>query len=415
MVFDVDGVALRGYFLLEVAAQTGLLARLLSSWDCFLFECGRIELETLLARVYGRVRGLPAEAVDRAYAGLRLRPGVVRAVAEMRTMGLEVWLVSSGVPQEIIDDLVCRVGADGGAGISAAKENGRLTGEVGGETASSDGKRTFVGRRLAERGLDWRDVIVIADDRCNLEIVRQAGESIGFRPTFSIRRAAKRVVDADDLARVSELAKRIRVGADGGDEAPVSVGRERLRKALHAAIALTIPLYALSAEWAFVLLTVAACFYATCEFFRLNGVPLPVFSGVMRRVARPDELRRPALGPLALAAGALSTLWLFPTEIACAAILIAAFGDSAASLVGRRLPIARLPHNPAKSLGGSLAAFVVSLVCALVYLPLPVALGAAAAAAAVESLDLGDWDNLFMPLVSAQTAYLCAALLWGLF
>jgi uncharacterized protein (TIGR00297 family) len=84
-----------------------------------------------------------------------------------------------------------------------------------------------------------------------------------------------------------------------------------------------------------------------------------------------------------------------------------AFGDGLATVVGRRFPIASLPWNRAKSLGGLLAFLVggfVSVVTVIYLFGAPLTatiIAALVIAAIVESLPLGVNDNIVVPLAAA--------------
>jgi uncharacterized protein (TIGR00297 family) len=149
----------------------------------------------------------------------------------------------------------------------------------------------------------------------------------------------------------------------------------------------------------------------------LNLYVLPRLGG--GRLLRAHEPRRAlhsgiVLYPLTL--GLLVLALPDRLDIVAAAWGILAFGDGMATLVGRRVPLARLPWNPEKSLGGSLAFVIVggaagAFLCwwcrpALVpppYLWFSVGapLVAAVAAAAVETLPVRLNDNLSVPVSAA--------------
>lgn len=76
-------------------------------------------------------------------------------------------------------------------------------------------------------------------------------------------------------------------------------------------------------------------------------------------------------------------------------IAVLLFADSAATIVGKRIPIMRLPYNASKSIGGFTGFFVVAAVSAFVLFGTPlVAIMYAAVLAFIESLDLHVDDNV---------------------
>lgn len=400
VICDVDGVILRGYFLLALARRKGLWAGLASALDCLLYEARILAIKTQLRRVYARTAGLEAEEMRHAYDSLRIVPGAEEAIAAMREAGQEVWLVSSGVPQEVVADLVERLGANGGEGIEVETRNGLLTGRVGGALTTSAGKLGFVEALQAERGIGWSDTAVVADDRGNLDIVKRARVGVGFRSTYTIRRHANHLVDDPDFAQVAHIVTAPHAAMRDERREVASPLREVQRKLIHMLAALTVIVHPVFPNAIHPVLILAAMAYATEEVLRLNGASLPLLSPVARRVMRCGEARRMAVAPLTLAAGVLLSLALFPSQVAYAAILIVAVADSAASLVGINLGTTRLPYNRRKTVEGTLASLGAGVACALLYLPLWPALAAAAFGALIESLDFGAWDNLLLPIVA---------------
>jgi dolichol kinase len=254
-------------------------------------------------------------------------------------------------------------------------------------------------------------VAAIGDDRNNLKLLERAGVSIGFRAAYAVRRRVRFLVDGDDFAAVIPFVERSpgpphppRRHRAGKPEPERTWRQELRRKAVHACAALAVPLHRARPPWVLGFLTGAAMLYLVGEFFRLNGMSFPILSRVERWTLRRGERRRLALAPITLAAGVVLPLLCFPPAAAYVAVLIVAFGDSVASVVGRHWGRHPLPHNPYKTLEGSLVAFVAAVLCASVYLPFPSAMLIGVVASLIESLDLGDWDNLLIPLGAGLTA-----------
>ena len=77
-----------------------------------------------------------------------------------------------------------------------------LSGRIGGLLSSPDGKVKIVEQLLKVNKITWDDVIVVGDDRNNLEIMELARASIGFNSYYPVRRKAKYLVDSHDLRKV---------------------------------------------------------------------------------------------------------------------------------------------------------------------------------------------------------------------
>ena len=164
----------------------------------------------------------------------------------------------------------------------------------------------------------------------------------------------------------------------------------------------------------------AAALAATALLF--NVLVLPRVGG--RRLYRPvDEARGFPLGILLYPLAVLLLILIFPfrLDIVAAAWAIMAFGDGAATLVGRRAGGAHWPWNPEKTVGGTVA-FAVSGGIAAVALALwtrpsvapepPISYEviaptlAAVAAAMVETIPVRLDDNISVPATAAIVLWL---------
>lgn len=99
----------------------------------------------------------------------------------------------------------------------------------------------------------------------------------------------------------------------------------------------------------------------------------------------------------------LAVLMIFDALTAYASILILAFGDSAASFIGKTIGRTPNPLNPRKTVEGTLAFFAVSLFATMFIVPTSVAFITAAVVAIVEALPLKVNDNLIIPIAAAVT------------
>jgi len=408
VVLDVDGVVFPGQFILNLARRRGWTVFPCTLADCLFFNLNRLSLERLLTRSFGRLRGLPWEEVLAAYSSMGISPGTRETVAELKKGGRYVVLLSAGVPDSLVKDLATHLGADEGAGIITEVLDGCLTGRVSGELARSGGKLGYVERLLAELGIPWSDVTVVGDDPNNLPLMRRAGRSVGFHATYTVRRAADELIEQDDLREMlspgpRRAASQYPLHALPGRRPWL---REVFRKLLHLTglfVAVTAPRFPGVVS---ILLIIAMALYLVCEFWRLNGVGLPLVRSVSRLAMRRRESRESAIAPLTLALGVLFSLWCVPHAIGLACILIACISDSGAALIGSRWGKVPWAYNRFKTVEGSAVFLVSAVVCALVYLPWPQAMLLAAIATFIESLPLQDWDNFVVPAASGLAASL---------
>ena len=177
------------------------------------------------------------------------------------------------------------------------------------------------------------------------------------------------------------------------------------RKGIHLFIALVPSLAALHRSHTALLLMTGILFYTWAESMRFLGFSPPIISFVTTAVLRKREEGRFALAPITLGLGALLSLLVFPPPVAAAAIYALAFGDSAASLVGKFLGRIRPAFLAGKSLEGSLACFAVSALAGFfVFHDWRIAVPVGMASMLVDALPVGDFDNLFLPLAAGLSA-----------
>jgi dolichol kinase len=178
--------------------------------------------------------------------------------------------------------------------------------------------------------------------------------------------------------------------------------RELIRKGLHISVALAPTLASFHYTGTLAFLALGTAGYALLEMLRHRGTEVPLVSLLTRLSARYKDGDRFVLGPLTLGLGALLTLLCFPPMPAAVGIYALAFGDSLSSLVGKFLGRLRPRFLGGKSLEGAAVCFAASFTAAflLSHRPLPSA-AAALAATVADSLPLGNWDNIVIPLLAA--------------
>ena len=103
-------------------------------------------------------------------------------------------------------------------------------------------------------------------------------------------------------------------------------------------------------------------------------------------------------GSTFLLVGSLLTVCVFPKTVAVSALCFLIVGDPVAALIGKSIGVVRLFGN--KTLEGSLANFLVCFGIGLLFLPLPLAVVGAVAAAVAEVLPIPLDDNLRIPLAA---------------
>jgi dolichol kinase len=134
--------------------------------------------------------------------------------------------------------------------------------------------------------------------------------------------------------------------------------------------------------------------------------PIPVIHEILQLFERPKDIATfPGRGPIFLILGALLALLLFPIDIAKAAIVILAVGDSVSHIVGRYFGKTRVPFSKNKMLEGTVVSIVFSTLSALLFVDFGMAFLASLITVSVESVypeKIARYidDNLVVPLLA---------------
>jgi len=143
-----------------------------------------------------------------------------------------------------------------------------------------------------------------------------------------------------------------------------------------------------------------------CRKFRV-----PVISKLLKMLDREKDLKSfPGKGLVFYVFGAFLSVLIFPKEIAMAAVIILAFGDSVSRLVG---PYGYLKHpfHSEKFLEGVIAGAFAATLGAMFFVPFLQAFSASVAAMLLEGVDIEIKnfkvdDNLMIPVVAGGVVWL---------
>ena len=139
-------------------------------------------------------------------------------------------------------------------------------------------------------------------------------------------------------------------------------------------------------------------------------VSIPIINWFLKNFDRSEDIKSfPGKGALFLFLGSVATLYLYDVQIASAAILILAVGDSLNILIGKPFGISVIPFDTKKMFVGSVGGFVGAFIVASFFVALVPAMIASAVAMIVEMLDFGKLqvnDNILIPIFSGLVLYL---------
>lgn len=189
--------------------------------------------------------------------------------------------------------------------------------------------------------------------------------------------------------------------------------RELARKAIHLSSTAVPIALALGIERhvALIVLGGLALIAVAVEVVRATSSAIAVrFDTIFRPLLRPHESRH-ITGATWLLGSMFAAVLLLPREVAIAATWAAAVGDAAAALIGIRFGRRRSPRD-GKSLEGSVACLVATLLGALLLARLGIAsaLLASVAAAIAERLSWPRDDNIRIVALVGITALIAVAL-----
>lgn len=180
---------------------------------------------------------------------------------------------------------------------------------------------------------------------------------------------------------------------------------EIFRKSIHILVAFVPAIASINLELTQIFLSSAVVIYSICELMRLNGRQVVLISGITAAASRERDKGHLVLGPVTLAVGAMLALMLYPMKVAEIAIYALAFGDSAASLVGKLFGKIELPGFGKKTLEGTLACFAaVFSVTLMISRNISGSIVIAAVATLIELIPVKDLDNLLIPVGTGLAA-----------
>jgi len=400
VVFDVEGVLIpkRRYLIFEASRRLSFWKLVKMLFVGFLYEIGFIPLDSTLRVIFNQFRGLTLSDLYQLHKNIPLISGVREVFKRLKREGYKTALISSGIPQQFVEDLASQLGADYAVGLELEVVEGYLTGNISGDVIRSGGKAVALKKVVEKEGLEKNDCVLIADDRNNLPMFRLCAVRIGYNPDFVISTKSDIVVKGD-FSEVFPLLNRRKSKLDR----PSLISRQDLiRETIHIC-GFLIPIasiYLLNRHLTAFLLFLVTLFYIISELVRMQGYNIPVISTITLNAAVKSEIHEFVTAPIFYAIGIIIALVTFPEQVSYASIAILTLGDGCAELFGRRIGKHVYTYNKGKSIEGSVFGFVAALVGASLFVsPLKAILGSAVGMF-IESLPAPINDNLTIPIIS---------------
>jgi phosphoserine phosphatase/dolichol kinase len=403
ILFDVDGVVVRGFWLSQILARLGVARLFAFAVLGILYEARLIEVASFMHFAYRLLKGTSRRWLTQMTDRSGLVRGVRATFEALHRQGHTLVLTSSGIPDFAVRRLAENLGADFGLGIRVEAKRGYLTGHIADRDCYGLSKVDAVRRLISRHDLQNLQVVAVANDRNNVPLLDFAQISVGFRPDRVVRRHVRAVVGMPDLRAVLPLVSKPVIRT----RVPRRLGQKLIRQLLHGS-AVVIPfLWLESPSWHLPILfviTSLSVIFAVSELLRSQGINIPVIANLVQAAGREDEIGGYALSPLFFAAGVslplIATTLLGIPLIGAASVCAFLIGDPLSTIGGLAYGRHHYPFNRRKTLEGSLTGFSLAFLV-LLFLVTPLsALLCAVIAALIELLPLRIDDNLAVPIVT---------------
>jgi phosphoserine phosphatase len=204
LIADMDSTIVTGETLDELADFAGLKERI-SAITARAMN-GELDFKAALRERVAMLRGLPLDALDKAWQRVRLTPGARELVATMRAHGAYSALVSGGFTF-FTGRVAALVGFDMHRSNVLLDDGAALIGRVAEPILDRDSKLETLTRLATERGLPMSATLAVGDGANDLDMIRAAGLGVAFR--------AKPIVAAEARARVDHANLRALLFAQG--------------------------------------------------------------------------------------------------------------------------------------------------------------------------------------------------------
>lgn len=165
------------------------------------FFAGEISYQEWADLDAGLWRGRSVEEIMAIVHATELVAGAVESIAEIRSRGFEVAILSGGI-NFLAEDIARRVNIDYVLTNELEAEDGILTGRVRVRVGWGE-KVEEIKEILRHFGTSFERTIFVGDGRNDVSVMKKAGLAIAFRPEHpEVERSAHVVVNEEDLRAI---------------------------------------------------------------------------------------------------------------------------------------------------------------------------------------------------------------------
>ena len=197
LIADMDSTIVTGETLDELAAFAGVGDRVAAITRRSMN--GELDFAAALRERVALLQGLPLDALERTWDGVRLSPGARALVATMRTNGAVTALVSGGFTW-FTGRVAGQCGFDVHRANTLLDDGAALLGRVAEPILDRHAKLATLRELAATHGLAMNDCLAVGDGANDLDMIRAAGLGVAYR--------AKPIVAGEARARVEHSGLR---------------------------------------------------------------------------------------------------------------------------------------------------------------------------------------------------------------
>ncbi len=204
-VFDFDSTLMDGETIDFFAKPLGLMDEVAAITREAM--AGRMDFFASLVARARLLKGLDARVAEEICANLPMMPGAPEAVSGLKEQGYKVVCFSGGFRQAT-RPMSQKLGIDADfANFLYVDEDGKLTGEVGGEMMYGQAKGDMLERLQKLMGISHKDTLVVGDGANDLSMFAHADTRVAFRAHPVLVDQATHVITDKDLSGVLKIVE----------------------------------------------------------------------------------------------------------------------------------------------------------------------------------------------------------------
>jgi len=202
-VFDFDSTLMDGETIDFFAQELGFKEKVVAITERAM--AGELDFYASLVERVSLLKGLPYEKVESICKSLPMMNGAKEVVEGLKERGYKVICFSGGF-REATKPACEKLGIDADFSNFLHRENGILTGAVGGEMMYSNAKGDMIVRLQNLLGIGRVDTLVIGDGANDLSMFAHADTRVAFCAKPILKEAATHCVDEKDLRKILAIA-----------------------------------------------------------------------------------------------------------------------------------------------------------------------------------------------------------------